>query len=242
MSLPRFFASQIREGKELVLDPEEAHHLREVRRLSPGEEVRLIDGQGREFAARILRVSRREVAVLPETLLRTEPEPVFRLEFLLPLLKGGRTEFLVEKATELGVTHIFPFVSLRAVVRPSERTLERLRRRAVQALKQSGRLRLPEIHPPGELPEVLSRISAGHRGFAYEGGGESLRLFLKEFPREMALASGSEGGFSAEEAALLREAGFRPLSLGPYILRAETAALFLMVAWRYETLEGSKSR
>ncbi|RUM88551.1 MAG: RNA methyltransferase RsmE [Thermodesulfatator sp.] len=241
MSPARFFAPEIREGEVLELDPEEAHHLREVRRISSGE-VRLLDGRGREFVARVLRVSRREVLVLPETLARTEPHPPFRLELLLPLLKGGRTEFLVEKATELGVTRLLPFLSHRAVVRPSERTGERLHRRAIQALKQSGRLWLPEIRPPEELSRVLLRVSASHRGFAYEGGGQFLRGFFREKVREMALASGPEGGFSPEEAALLQEKGFIPLSLGPYILRAETAALFLMIAWRYETLEGSKSR
>jgi len=236
MSLPRFFAPEARPGDLLELAPEEAHHLRDVLRIRRGERVRLIDGRGREFEAEVVEVSRTGVRVLTTGLLREEPAPSPRLEMFVPLLKGGRTEFLVEKATELGVSRIFPFVSRRSVARPSPRTLERLYRRSIQALKQCGRLWLPLLEAPAPLEELLPKTGASGRFFAYEKGGAPLHRAFEPPPGDLALAVGPEGGFSPEEAALLETFDFLPLTLGPYILRAETAALFLMSIWRYHSL------
>ena len=236
MSLPRFFAPEARPGDLLELAPEEAHHLRDVLRIREGERVFLLNGKGQEFEAEVVKAGREGVWVLPTRLSRSEPEPAFRLEILIPLLKGGRTEFLVEKATELGVSRIFPFVSRRAVARPSPRTLERLYRRSIQALKQCGRLWLPLLEAPAPLEELLPKTRASGRFFAYEKGGAPLHRAFEPPPGDLALAVGPEGGFSPEEAALLEAFDFLPLTLGPYILRAETAALFLMSIWRYHSL------
>ncbi len=236
MKFPRFFLARPSAGEERILPPEEAHHLRDVLRLDEGATIALIDGEGREFEGEVVRIRRGEVWVLVRRLLRNEPKPRFALEILLPLLKGGRTEFLVEKATELGASRIIPFVSRRTIPSPSARTSERLLKRAIQALKQSGRLWLPQLEPPAKLEEHLPRLKSSARYFAYEKGGISLSQAFSPLAEKMALATGPEGGFSEEEALLFRQFDFVPLTLGPYILRAETAALFLLSVWRYHTL------
>ncbi len=236
MSLPRFFAPEIRPGEPLELAPDEAHHLRDVLRLREGERVLLLNGKGQEFEAEVVKVRREGVWVFPKRLSRSEPKSALRLEILIPLLKGGRTEFLVEKATELAVTRVFPFTSRYTVRSPSDRTHERFRRRAIQALKQSGRLWLPEVEPPDELENILPRLRSGKRYFAYEKGGQPVAQVFETLPEDLILATGPEGGFSEEEAELFERYGFVPVDLGPYILRAETAAFFLMSVWRYHTL------
>ena len=236
MKSPRFFAPEAAPGRLVLLSPDEAHHLRDVLRIGEGEEVVLLNGRGEAYRARVEGISRREVLVRVEGLEERESEPRFFLEILIPLLKGGRTEFLVEKATELGAGRILPFVSRYTVRTPSPRTHERLKARAIQALKQCGRLRLPEVEPPEELPRVLQKVRAERRCVAYEKGGLPLRKAFSSLPRDLALASGPEGGFSEEEIGLFQEAGFLPVSLGPYILRAETATLFLLSVWRYHSL------
>ena len=243
MSLPRFFAPEI-VRPETCLDPDESYHLGSVWRLKAGDSIFLINGQGEEWRARVLRVERGRVWVCPEVLHRTEAEPEFELEILIPLLKGGRTEFLVEKATELGATRILPFVSQYAVAKPGDRTGERLWKRTIQALKQSGRLWFPAIESPRPLEEVLKTVRSRHRYFACEKYGPFLSEVFQVFeifPRRIALASGPEGGFSEKEIAAFRKAGFKAVSLGPYILRAETAAFFMLAIWRYQVLKSLSS-
>jgi len=240
MSLPRFFAPEIKASGPCLLPPEEAHHLRSVLRLKAGERIGLINGRGEAWEAKILEVEKNRVLVIPEDLHHKEPSPEFHLELLLPLLKGGRTEFLVEKATELGVTEIIPFFSRYTVVKPGQKIKARLQRRALQALKQSGRLWLPEIRAPQELVESLAGVKASYRYFAWEKGGRPVAetfSALSPFPKGLALAVGPEGGFSEEEIELFEKFGFEPLDLGPYILRAETAVLFLLSVWRYHILK-----
>lgn len=232
----RFFAAEAAPGKWLALSPSEAHHLREVLRLKEGAEIEIVNGRGEVYPARVIRIQKDEVRVHLLGPGRRESPPAYRLEILLPLLKGGRTEFLVEKAVELGVTTIRVFYGRYGARKPGERIGSRLRERAVQALKQCGRLWLPEIYPPVPLSEALEEARAPDRFFAYERGGEPLSRAFTPFSRDLALVVGPEGGFAPEEEKLLKEKGFRPLTLGPYILRAETACLFLMSVWRYHTL------
>ncbi|HIE32981.1 MAG TPA: 16S rRNA (uracil(1498)-N(3))-methyltransferase [Thermodesulfobacteriaceae bacterium] len=239
MSLPRFFAPEIVPGEPCLLSSEEGHHLRDVLRLGPEKRIFLLNGQGQEWEARVLEVAKTQVWVLPENLHRTEPKPDFRLELLMPLLKGGRSEFLVEKATELAATRIIPVLSRYTVVKPVEKIKSRLQKRAIQALKQSGRLWLPEIEAPRKLQESLVRLEASYRYFAYERGGIPLAEVFESFeifPERLTLAVGPEGGFSEEEVRLFEKFDFEALDLGPYILRAETAVLFLLSVWRYQVL------
>ncbi len=236
----RFFLPEASSGKELSLPPEEAHHLREVLRVKEKTLIKVFNGSGSEFAARVVSVGRREVRVLVEKEVRREDPPRFELEVFLPVLKGGRTEYLVEKATELGATEIKPYLSSYTVRRPGERFFERLRRKTIEAAKQCGRLFLPLVTPPLPLSLALDSVKAGLKLFAYERSERTVKDALgslEPFPKRVAVVSGPEGGFSAEEVELVSSKGFLGVNLGPYVLRADTAALFLIFSWRYYTVK-----
>ncbi|MER3557053.1 MAG: 16S rRNA (uracil(1498)-N(3))-methyltransferase, partial [Thermus sp.] len=141
------------------------------------------------------------------------------------LLKGDKMADLVRMATELGATRIQPLIALHSVAKEmGEAKLERLKRVAVEAAKQSGRLRVPEILPPIPL-KALPQVEQGL--LAHPGAGALVREVL-DLGRPLALAVGPEGGFSEEEVELLVQKGFTPVSLGRRTLRSETAALALL--------------
>ena len=233
----RFFAADAAPGRFLVLSSTEAHHLRDVLRLSEGVEIEILNGLGEAYKAQVVKIEKDTVRVHVLGLKRREPRLDYHLEILIPLLKGGRTEFLIEKAVELGVPFIHLFYGEYGVRKPSEKVFKRFQERAIQSLKQCGRLWLPEITFSVSLEEALSRIQAPIRYFAYEKGGNALVQVFRELPPHLALVSGPEGGFSSKEVDFLKKRGFLPLSLGPYVLRAETAAFFLMSIWRFELLK-----
>ncbi len=234
--LNRFLAQGLAPGALVSLAPEETHHLARVLRLKPGDQVLLLNGQGEEYLGTIERLTRQKAWVRVNQLLRQEPPPSCSIILALPLLKKEHTFFLAEKAVELGVTKLIPFLSKYSVVKPGARFEERLRARTLQALKQSRRLWALEILAPRALRDL--EIEAAGKFVAYEKAqGRSLKRALKDFSGpSLALISGPEGGFAPEEVALLEKRGFVPVSLGPYILRAETAAFYLMSqahAWAY---------
>jgi|GEM_PF-236784 len=220
-----------------LLPPEETHHLVRVLRHKPGDLILVIDGLGQEFQARFLTIERTKegekarVEVLKLT--RKELPPRTKITALIPILKGDLTEFLVEKGTELGVWRFIPFFSKHTVAKPKKNLAQRLRAKAISALKQSGRLILPEVLAPVDLKTVIKTIPANSlKVLAHPQGNLSLENLFSLFERkdlsEVCLISGPEGGFSEDELSLLFEAGFKPLCLSPYILRAETASLALM--------------
>ena len=228
-TLARFLAPGATPGKTYLLDPSESHHLLRVRRARPGQELLLLDLEGRELLARLKKPGK-EALVEVEKVVREEEPPGPEIVFLLPLLKKDLLSFLVEKAVELGVSRVIPYVSSRTVTRPGKHLREKLAARALQALKQCGRLWPLEITPPLPLKEAV-RTQGELKILAYEREKErSLKEALKaeRLQESLILATGPEGGFSEEEVALFEEAGFLTVHLGRHVLRAETAALYLM--------------
>jgi len=220
-----------------LLSPEETRHLARVLRHKPGDQILLIDGLGQEFQARVLAIERtkegEQARVEILELVRKEFPPRIKITALIPILKGDLTEFLVEKGTELGVWRFIPFFSRHTVVKPKKNLTPRLRAKAISALKQSGRLILPEVCEPADLKTLVEAIPANSlKVLAHPEGKLNLENLLSLFKREdlteVYLISGPEGGFSEEELSLLFEAGFKTLCLSPCILRAETASLTLM--------------
>ncbi len=220
-----------------LLPPEETHHLVRVLRHKPGDLILVIDGLGQEFKARIEAVERTKqgeqarVEILELT--RKDLPPRIKITALIPILKGDLTEFLVEKGTELGIWRFIPFFSKYTVVKPKKNLTQRLRAKAISALKQSGRLILPEVGNTADLKTLIENIPADSLKIIAHPQGELsleslLSLFRKEDLFEVYLISGPEGGFSEDELSLVFEAGFKSLCLSPYILRAETASLALM--------------
>jgi 16S rRNA (uracil1498-N3)-methyltransferase len=236
---PRFLAHGIRESGQLVqLEGDEFHHLCRVLRLKVDDEISLFDGAGRGFAAKIVGLTRDAAQVLlgPE-----EPaylESALPLTLLAALSKGEKLEWIVQKATELGVREIRPVYTERSDVRPVRgrgdgKTL-RWRRVALEACKQSGRMRLPVIHDPQDLGEVMA-TGEGVRGFMLdpEAPAGGWHLVAADPGASLVAAVGPEGGWSPREREGFREAGFIPLSLGPRILRTETAAVVAAALFQF---------
>ncbi len=239
--MPRFFVDlPLSAHAELVLPPEAARHVQVLRR-QPGDDLTLFNGQGGEWVATVLEMGRRDVRVR----LAAQCEPVDR-ELALPVTlvvgmpANDRFDWLVEKATELGVAAIWPVMAERSVLRLEG---ERAQRRqahwqavAVAAAEQCGRTRVPRVAAALPLARLLQEQA---------GAAESLRWLLSPGAQAQPLAqrvahglltpdkglqvfSGPEGGFTPTEEALLQEAGALPTQLGPRILRAETAPLALL--------------
>ncbi|NPA40638.1 MAG: 16S rRNA (uracil(1498)-N(3))-methyltransferase [Thermodesulfobacteria bacterium] len=217
-----------------VLLPQDAHHAVKVLRKKVGDKILLIDGKGKEFEGEIIEINYKkrtpEVKARIISLLRTEKSIKPYLIALIPLLKKENTELIVEKGTELGVSCFIPFISQHTVAKKDERFVERLKKKSAEALKQSGRLILPEIKEIKKLEEFLrgsidGKLVVGVPEGKIKGFEELLSLKKHE---KVYLLTGPEGGFSKEEESLIDELNPIKVSLGRYILKAETASIVIM--------------
>ncbi len=217
-------------GQRVLLDPQESHHLQHVRRLREGAEILILDLKGHEFKGRVQRLGRRVWVEVLE-LVREEAPKAPELVLGLPLLKKDHLSFLVEKAAELGVSRVILYCSRRTVVKPGPNLVPKLGARAAQSLKQCGRLWPLIIDGPKPLSS-LAEEEVPYKLVAYEKEKSlSLKEVLKRIPSrpdKLLFLSGPEGGFSPEEASFLQQKGFFLVHLGDQILRAETAAFYLM--------------
>lgn len=226
-SLPRLFVrTPLSDGARVELDAGQANYLGNVLRLGVGREVLLFDGQSGEWLARIDQTAKKRMGLAVERRTRDlEQTPDVTLAFAP--VKRAQTDWLIEKATELGVRRLQPIVTARTI---AERVkLERLEAIAIEAAEQCGRTMLPAIAGPISLSQLL-KGSQGTLYFADEQGGEPARTAIKPGPATILI--GPEGGFTDEERAAVRATqGAVAISLGPRILRAETAALAALTAW-----------
>jgi 16S rRNA (uracil1498-N3)-methyltransferase len=224
------------EARELLLPAGAARHV-QVRRLQPGAPLVLFDGQGGEWDARVLRIGRREVTVEVGARRARPAGPARTVVLAVGMPANERMDWLVEKATELGAAAIQPLECVRSVLRFDAPRAERRRAHweaiAAAACEQSGRSRLPGIEPVRPLAAWLDALPAG-------GPARRLLLSLAGDARPVAEVAGArgallalagpEGGLTDDEEAHARRRGFVPASLGPAVLRAETAPLALL-AW-----------
>ena len=233
-STPRLFVDQpLGQGMALTLDGVQANYLANVMRLKVGDPVRLFDDRSGEWLGEITETAKRSIALRLTDRLR-EREAVPDLWLLFAPIKKGPIDWLVEKATELGVARLQPVITQRTIV---ERTnIERLRAHTIEAAEQCDRTALPELAEPVKLTALLkSWVGARTLIFADETGGIPLAEIAKSGPA--AILIGPEGGFTPDERGLIRAtAGAVGVSLGPRILRAETAALAALSA--YMTVAG----
>jgi 16S rRNA (uracil1498-N3)-methyltransferase len=233
--LPRFHVLEAAPGARLALPEHSAHHAREVLRLRAGDEVRVFDGRGAEFEAVLESVTRDGVVARLRGALPARPESPLRMVLALSPLKGDRMELVLQKATELGVSEVWPVLSARtdAVARPalSGARHERWEKVASGAAEQCGRAVVPPVAPAMTLDGLLREPFEGGRVFLHAGDGSpALASLAPPEPHALLLLVGPAGGWEPPELARLADAGFRSVSLGPRVLRAETAAIAAVVA------------
>jgi 16S rRNA (uracil1498-N3)-methyltransferase len=228
-SLPRLFVRQaLSEGLRVALDAGQANYLGNVMRLDTGAELLVFDGLSGEWLARIAAAGRKRMTLAVERHTR-DPEDIPDVWLAFAPVKRAPTDWLVEKATELGAAKLIPVMTQRTIVERVK--LERLDAIAIEAAEQCGRTRLPEIVEPVPLKQLLAERDTPRRlYFADEAGGEEAAGAFQRGPA--LILFGPEGGFADEERQLIRAApNAVPVSLGPRILRAETAALAALAAY-----------
>ena len=221
----RFYCPESPVAGRLTICGDEAHHLARVRRVGVGEVVDLFNGRGGLWRAEVLELARDRVALRVIEAIAPGPPMACDLTLATALPKGDRVEWLVEKATELGVARLVPLVTARTVVDPRAGKLDRLRRRVVEAAKQCGRDHLMEIGEPVAWADLVRRHATPICLVAHPGGASAPSWPRSGLDRAAILAIGPEGGFADEEIALARSADWVPVSLGSTLLRVETAGL-----------------
>ena len=220
-------------GDQLRLVDEEVHHLTRVMRKQPGDLVWAVDGLGTAYQISIVSVSKNEVLGHIVKTRRRIGEPVAEITLAQGILKGDRFDFLVEKATEIGVRKIIPVFSEKSEAVAGPQKITRWTRVAMAAMKQSGRCLLPEITEAAALDRVLIMGSNYHqRIIAHQGKGSLSGSLIRKnkgslLTQKILMVIGPAGGFSDKEVRLARENGFQPVGLGPRRLRSETAGIVL---------------
>lgn len=219
--------ARVQDGR-LRLEGAELHYLRDVLRLRRGARVEIFDGEGRGFEAELTTIGRRGADLLVRKASAARHESPLELTLAVAVAKAAKLDWVVEKATELGVTRIVPFASERAVsaVERGTSRIERWRRIAAAAAAQSGRVRCPEILATESFARLMPLAASHDRALLFsEGGGDSLGNPDDGVVASAVVVTGPEGGFSAEEVTQATRVGFSLATLGPRVLRAETAAI-----------------
>ncbi len=231
-SLPRLFVeAPLGEGANFDLDAGQANYLGNVLRMKEGGELLVFDGTSGEWLARIAEVGKRRMTLTVERRTR-EPETIPDVWLAFAPVKRARIDWLVEKATELGAARLIPVTTERTIV--DRLNLDRLRSHIIEAAEQCGRTLLPELAEPVPLARFLKQDGTRALYFADESGGEAAASAFK--PGAATILTGPEGGFTDDERAAIRAArNAHPISLGPRILRAETAALAALAAFMATT-------
>ncbi len=228
-SLPRLFVREaLGAGVVVALDPGQANYLGNVMRLGVGAEVLLFDGEHGEWVARVGDVGKKRMTLVVEERSRDQ-EDVPDLTLAFAPVKRAQTDWLVEKATELGIARLQPVVTQRTIVERVK--LERLQSIAIEAAEQCNRTTLPDISEPVSLKAFLaSHDPARALYFADENGGEPAAATFR--PGAATILTGPEGGFTEDERAAIRaQPRCSAIGLGPRILRAETAGIAAIAVW-----------
>ena len=230
-SAPRLFVTgPLTENVTVAVDGNQAHYLSRVMRVSEGDIIILCDDITGEWAAKVLTVAKRSLELEPVEHLR-QREQVPDLWLCPALLKKDRFDFVLEKATELGAGSVRPVLTRRCVA--DRLNMERARTIVTEAAEQCARTALPELAEPRKLDALLREWPRDRTlFFADEEGGEPIAVAIRDGAPPAAILTGPEGGFDTEERALIRaHPNTRPISLGPRVLRGETAAIAALAVW-----------
>lgn len=236
--MPRFFVESLA-GDPIVIEGGDARHIALSLRMKQGEELILCDGKGTEAVCAVASLCPESVVLDVKERRASETEPKTRVTLYQALPKADKMEYIVQKAVELGVYRIVPVLTSRCISRPDEKTAakkrERLCKIAAEAAKQSGRGIIPEVDGVLTFKNAVKEMStAGLPIFFFEHASLPLRKYMEKYTgRDIAVMVGAEGGFSDEEAAFAEENGLLSASLGPRILRCETAPVAALAAIMY---------
>jgi 16S rRNA (uracil1498-N3)-methyltransferase len=220
-------------GLVVQVSPEQAHYLTNVMRVRTGDDILLFNGADGEWDARIVSVGRRATTL--EIVRLTRPQSTSPdLDLLVALVKRARLETIVEKAAELGARRVRPLITART--NSDHANVERLAAIAIEASEQTGRLDTPEVAEPVKLGDLLAAWRGDRRLMFCDEAGDAppvLDALKGTGDGPWAILIGPEGGFSPEERAMTRAvAGAVPVSLGPRVLRADTAAIAALSLWQ----------
>lgn len=236
--MPRFFTSAVQFDEaasvgSAVIDGEDGRHIARALRMHTGDALTLSDGAGTDYTGEIESITSDTVMVRLTDKFKNRSEPTLRVTLYPGMPKADKLELITQKAVELGVTKIVPVLTSRSVSRPDAKSVskkqERLQRIALEAAKQSGRGIIPEIGKMTDLESAL-KTAPGKKILFYEGGA-----LVSPDEAEVSVFIGPEGGFDAAEVQLAKQYGATPATLGPRILRTETAPLAALSVLMYIT-------
>lgn len=227
--MPRFFSEHCDEQKCYIFGSD-ALHISKSLRMKIGESLTVCDQKGTDYDCLIECIDSNEIALKVLSKKATLTEPNVQLTLYMALPKSDKMELIIQKCVELGITRIVPVITSRCISRPDEKTfqkkIERYRKIAYEAAKQSGRGIVPEICDKMDFKQAIEIASKDDTAIIfYENGGDDIGSFLKKAPKTISFFVGAEGGFDSSEVSLAIELGILPATLGPRILRCETAPI-----------------
>jgi 16S rRNA (uracil1498-N3)-methyltransferase len=237
MRCPRIYSSQaLAVGAQIALESDAAHHLARVLRLPVGAPLILFNGDGNEYPAEIISIDKKNVFIAISNVLTEARESPLHIHLGIAISKGERMDWVIQKATELGVTEISPLQSERVEVRlhgeREEKKLAHWRAVAISACEQSARNRIPAINDVQPLFNWIEQIEADKKFVLHHRSVAALDA-QNAAPKSVALLIGPEGGLSEAEINAAEQREFQPLRLGPRVLRTETAPLAALSVLQY---------
>lgn len=224
--MKKLFIDYIPNG-DIILDGEQARHIAKSLRMRVGDMLMVTDGGGTDYGCQITEITKDTVTLMINYQQASSSEPSVEVTIYQGVPKGTKLEDIIQKCVELGVTRIVPTLTSRCVSRPDEKSAQKKNARyqkiALEAAQQSGRGIVPEISPMMTLKQAIAQDNADTKIVFYEGGGEPLKNIIKPDTKSVSIYIGSEGGFDKDEVDMIVENGATVATLGPRILRTQTA-------------------
>ncbi len=228
MRIPRVYVNQpLESGQTTILTDSAAHYITRVLRMGEGRPLILFNGQGGEHHGYILEADKKNVRIQLETFIAEDRQSPLHIELAIGLSRGERWDFVLQKATELGVNRIVPLITERTEVKLKGDRLEKKHQHwqqiGISACEQSQRNRLPDLEQLTNFQQYVNEAKGAAKFVLHHR--DSLGLSEAHAPGSVSLLIGPEGGLSEEEISIAQSAGFQPLTLGPRVLRTETAPI-----------------
>lgn len=228
-------------GNRISISGKEAHHILDVMRLKVSDEVVVFDGKGKEYVGKVMEIGRKSLMLEVVKCRGIPQEKKYSITLIQAIPKKNKMDYIVEKATELGVDTIIPVMTARTIpdwdeAKRSDVVL-RWQKISKEASKQCGRITLPQIKPLAGLGETIKNSNGYVSKLMAALAGEPIKLkdALKECPEgKIAVAIGPEGDFTTEEIGMAAKSGFKTVDLGPRVLKSDTAALAVLAIIDYE--------